>query len=104
MLALFLLTGTDIICPTASCFYKKIFFGIFLGILAFKCFCKMLQQLALIVIEQIKTQVYLINQIYLCFGVPGGIRTPDLLVRSQTLYPAELQAHLISQIIITHIM
>ena len=25
-------------------------------------------------------------------GVPGGIRTPDLLVRSQTLYPAELQA------------
>ena len=24
-------------------------------------------------------------------GVPGGIRTPDLLVRSQTLYPAELQ-------------
>ena len=27
-----------------------------------------------------------------CFGVPEGIRTPDLLVRSQTLYPAELQA------------
>lgn len=26
------------------------------------------------------------------FGVPEGIRTPDLLVRSQTLYPAELQA------------
>src|SRR5579863_1958773 len=26
-------------------------------------------------------------------GAPGGIRTPDLLVRSQTLYPAELQAH-----------
>ena len=26
-------------------------------------------------------------------GVPGGIRTPDLLVRSQTLYPAELQVH-----------
>ena len=25
------------------------------------------------------------------FGVPGGIRTPDLLVRSQSLYPAELQ-------------
>lgn len=24
---------------------------------------------------------------------PGGIRTPDLLVRSQTLYPAELRAH-----------
>ena len=28
--------------------------------------------------------------------MPGGIRTPDLLVRSQTLYPAELQAHLSS--------
>ena len=26
-------------------------------------------------------------------GAPGGIRTPDLLVRSQTLYPAELRAH-----------
>ncbi len=26
-------------------------------------------------------------------GGPGGIRTPDLLVRSQTLYPAELQSH-----------
>ena len=25
--------------------------------------------------------------------VPGGIRTPDLLIRSQTLYPAELRAH-----------
>ena len=25
------------------------------------------------------------------FGTAGGIRTPDLLVRSQTLYPAELQ-------------
>ena len=28
---------------------------------------------------------------YIGFGVPGGVRTPDLLVRSQTLYPAELQ-------------
>ena len=26
-------------------------------------------------------------------GGPQGIRTPDLLVRSQTLYPAELGAH-----------
>ena len=25
-------------------------------------------------------------------GMPRGIRTPDLLVRSQTLYPAELWA------------
>ena len=31
----------------------------------------------------------------LCFrGTPEGIRTPDLLVRSQTLYPAELPAHM----------
>jgi hypothetical protein len=33
----------------------------------------------------------------LCFieesGAPGESRTPDLLVRSQTLYPAELRAH-----------
>lgn len=27
------------------------------------------------------------------FGAPGGIRTPDLTVRSRSLYPAELQAH-----------
>jgi hypothetical protein len=27
-------------------------------------------------------------------GVTGGIRTPDLLVRSQMLYPAELRSHL----------
>ena len=27
-------------------------------------------------------------------GAPGGIRTRDLLVRSQTLYPAELPAHM----------
>jgi hypothetical protein len=26
-------------------------------------------------------------------GAPGGTRTPDLLVRSQTLYPTELRAH-----------
>ncbi len=25
-------------------------------------------------------------------GAPGVIRTPDLLVRSQTLYPTELRA------------
>ena len=28
------------------------------------------------------------------FGAPEGTRTPDLLVRSQTLYPAELPAHM----------
>jgi hypothetical protein len=27
-------------------------------------------------------------------SVPGGIRTPNLLIRSQKLYPVELQAHL----------
>ena len=29
------------------------------------------------------------------YGEPGGIRTHDLLIRSQTLYPAELGAHLL---------
>ena len=28
-------------------------------------------------------------------GALQGIRTPDLLVRSQTLYPAELAAHIL---------
>ena len=28
-------------------------------------------------------------------GVPGGIRTPDLLLRRQLLYPTELQVHYI---------
>ena len=28
-----------------------------------------------------------------CFGAPEETRTPDLLIRSQTLYPAELPAH-----------
>lgn len=27
------------------------------------------------------------------FGATGGIRTPDLPVRSRTLYPAKLQLH-----------
>ena len=26
-------------------------------------------------------------------GAPGGIRTPNLLIRSQVLYPVELRAH-----------
>ena len=29
----------------------------------------------------------------LLYGAPGEIRTPDHLVRSQVLYPAELRAH-----------
>ena len=32
------------------------------------------------------------------YGAPGRIRTCDLRVRSPALYPAELQAHLISQL------
>ena len=31
----------------------------------------------------------------LFFGAPGGIRTPDLLIRSQTLYPTELRARVL---------
>lgn len=31
------------------------------------------------------------------FGAPGEIRTPDRLVRSQVLYPAELRAHTINK-------
>ena len=36
------------------------------------------------------------------FGAPGGIRTPDHLVRSQVLYPAELQAHVVGPHSVTH--
>ena len=34
-----------------------------------------------------------INEVHEKSGAPGEIRTPGLLVRSQTLYPAELRAH-----------
>ena len=34
------------------------------------------------------------------YGALEGIRTPDLLVRSQTLYPAELRAHDYDQMIV----
>ena len=30
------------------------------------------------------------------YGAPGEIRTPGLLIRSQSLYPAELRAHVIA--------
>ena len=37
--------------------------------------------------------------------MPGGIRTPDLLVRSQSLYPAELWAHfLLRTVVLTTIV
>ena len=29
--------------------------------------------------------------------MPGGIRTPNLLIRSQKLYPVELQAHFVNE-------
>ena len=37
-------------------------------------------------------------------GAPEGIRTPDLLIRSQTLYPAELRAHFSSAWLFYHIL
>ena len=33
------------------------------------------------------------SKVFALDGTAEGIRTPDLLVRSQTLYPAELQPH-----------
>ena len=35
----------------------------------------------------------------LFFGTPEGTRTPDLLVRSQSLYPTELPAHKHSKVL-----
>jgi hypothetical protein len=40
----------------------------------------------------IKTVTYVIGTDLELDGAPGEIRTPDLLVRSQTLYPTELRA------------
>ncbi len=34
-----------------------------------------------------------LRHIHHLLGVPGGTRTPNLLLRRQLLYPAELQAH-----------
>src|ERR1700683_608746 len=42
---------------------------------------------------KIVTRLYQSNFIRLN-GAPGEIRTPDLLIRSQSLYPAELRAHM----------
>ena len=33
-------------------------------------------------------------------GAPEGTRTPDLLVRSQSLYPAELRAHFLLRTVV----
>ena len=38
------------------------------------------------------------------YGAPEGIRTPDLLVRSQTLYPAELRTQAIKQFVSKYII
>ena len=40
-----------------------------------------------------KAKEYWNQRFQYSFGTPWGIRTPGLLVRSQTLYPAELRAH-----------
>ena len=45
--------------------------------------------------QLIKQKTEQAKKCLLRFGVPEGIRTPDLLVRSQTLYPAELQAQIV---------
>ena len=42
--------------------------------------------------KQKENPVTLTLQGFSC-GAPWGIRTHDLLIRSQTLYPAELRAH-----------
>src|ERR687884_361132 len=41
--------------------------------------------------NQMRYQAALLPEKY---GVPGETRTPNLLIRSQTLYPIELRAHL----------
>jgi hypothetical protein len=45
--------------------------------------------------NQMRYQAALLPEIN---GVPGETRTPNLLIRSQTLYPIELRAHNICQL------
>ena len=40
-----------------------------------------------------KSRTLHMTQVIEKYGAPGGTRTLDLLVRSQTLYPTELRAH-----------
>ena len=40
-----------------------------------------------------KTSLVLADKRGFLRGTPEGTRTPDLLIRSQSLYPAELPAH-----------
>ncbi len=47
-------------------------------------------------------KTYTIRYMSFMFGVPGGTRTPDPLVRSQILYPAELQIHNYKAVLISH--
>ena len=42
--------------------------------------------------EYTKAKNIIINLFTNLYGAPGEIRTPDPLVRSQVLYPAELRA------------
>ena len=40
-----------------------------------------------------KSKIRLLRESFLNCGMPDRIRTYDLLLRKQTLYPAELRAH-----------
>lgn len=44
-------------------------------------------------IQYIRAYMCLCVSLSFLTGVPGGTRTPNLLIRSQMLYPIELQAH-----------
>ena len=43
--------------------------------------------------EEFKTQKPLVGMALERSGTPVGSRTPNLLIRSQTLYPIELRVH-----------
>ena len=42
--------------------------------------------------SQERSVTYVSGPDNILFGAPGGTRTPGLLIRSQSLYPAELRA------------
>src|SRR5947207_7889831 len=56
-------------------------------------FCSFLFIGSLLVREGSQNVTLVLGLHILKIGAPGGIRTPDPLVRSQVLYPTELRAH-----------
>ena len=58
------------------------------------CFLNRAHPLRVRVPSHTKTKTPTADAVGVFLGAPEGTRTPDLLIRSQALYPAELRAHI----------